>query len=217
MNADSVAGLDGFTIKFFQKTWPIIFNDVFSAVTDFFNGAPIPKFFTATSIILIPKNTDVNSWNDFRPISLCTVFYKLISKILMSRLTILLPISPYQMDFVKGRAIVDNILLAHELCQDLDAKVIFIIATDYLSRGLANLFSNYPSLYFKTLGGVHISHLCFADDFIIFSNAAKNMIAKILRFFGLFESMSGLSFNKHKCYFIASKNVLADRILNMRN
>ncbi|PKU82330.1 hypothetical protein MA16_Dca005335 [Dendrobium catenatum] len=179
---------------------------------DFFNGSPIPNFFTSTSIVLIPKNTDVNSWNDFRPISLCTVFYKLISKLWMSRLTVLLPkiISPYQMGFVKGLHIVDNILLAQELCQDLDSPAIFIIAADYLSRGLANIFSNHPSLYFKTLGGIHISHLCFANDFIIFSNAAKNRIVKILRFFGLFEYVSGLSFSKHKCCFIASKNILAD-------
>ncbi|XP_020683143.1 uncharacterized protein LOC110100090 [Dendrobium catenatum] len=51
----------GLVLSSSKKTWPIIFNDVFSAVTDFFNGAPIPKFFTATYIVLIPKNNDVNS------------------------------------------------------------------------------------------------------------------------------------------------------------
>ncbi|PKU80440.1 integrator complex subunit 11 [Dendrobium catenatum] len=43
----------------------------------------------------------------------------------MSRLTNVLPkiISPFQMGFVKGRAIYDNILLAQEFCHDLDVKV----------------------------------------------------------------------------------------------
>ncbi|PKU87947.1 integrator complex subunit 11 [Dendrobium catenatum] len=43
----------------------------------------------------------------------------------MNRLTLLLPklISPYQMGFVKGRAISDNILLAQEFWHDLDVKV----------------------------------------------------------------------------------------------
>ncbi|PKU67899.1 integrator complex subunit 11 [Dendrobium catenatum] len=124
MNADSVAGPDGYTVKFFQHLWQFIYEDVYATVLDFFNGTPIPKFFTSTSIALIPKSNMVNSWNDFRPISLCTIFYKLISKILVNRLSVLLPklISPNQMGFVKGRAIVDNILLAQEFCQDLDIK-----------------------------------------------------------------------------------------------
>ncbi|PKU73811.1 integrator complex subunit 11 [Dendrobium catenatum] len=125
MKADAVAGPDGFTTKFFQKCWPIIFEDFFEAVINFFKGGVITKFFTATSIVLIPKNNLVESWNDFIPISLCSFFYKLLCKILLNRLSVLLPriISPFQMGFVKGRAIVDNILLAQEFCQDLDAKV----------------------------------------------------------------------------------------------
>ncbi|PKU87869.1 hypothetical protein MA16_Dca025036 [Dendrobium catenatum] len=43
----------------------------------------------------------------------------------MSHLTSILPkiISPYQMGFVKGKAITDNILLAQEFCHDLDVRV----------------------------------------------------------------------------------------------
>ncbi|PKU60779.1 integrator complex subunit 11 [Dendrobium catenatum] len=96
MNVDSATGPDRYTTKFFKTTWSITANDVFHAVQ-----------------------------NDFSTISLCTVFYKLLSKLLMSRLSGLLPkiISPFQMGFVKGRAIADNILLAQEFCQDLDIKV----------------------------------------------------------------------------------------------
>ncbi|PKU87932.1 hypothetical protein MA16_Dca007874 [Dendrobium catenatum] len=55
MNSDSVAGPDGFTSKFFQNSWSIIKNDIISAVREFFEGIPMPKFFTSTSIVLIPK------------------------------------------------------------------------------------------------------------------------------------------------------------------
>ncbi|PKU86252.1 hypothetical protein MA16_Dca002083 [Dendrobium catenatum] len=43
----------------------------------------------------------------------------------MTNLTSILPkiISPYQMGFVKGRIIADNILLAQEFCHDLDVRV----------------------------------------------------------------------------------------------
>ncbi|XP_074342333.1 uncharacterized protein LOC141679853 [Apium graveolens] len=54
---------------------------------------------------------------DFRPISLCTVMYKCISKILASRLKLIMPtvVDIAQSAFIPGRSISDNILLAQEL------------------------------------------------------------------------------------------------------
>ncbi|KAI0519722.1 hypothetical protein KFK09_007181 [Dendrobium nobile] len=69
MNADSVAGPDGFTVKFFQHLWHFISDDVYDAVLDFFNGTPIPKFFTSTSIVLIHKRFSTNVFGgDLLPI-----------------------------------------------------------------------------------------------------------------------------------------------------
>ncbi|XP_074283048.1 uncharacterized protein LOC141607596 [Silene latifolia] len=53
----------------------------------------------------------------FRPISCCNVIYKTISKIMCTRLALVLPdiISKNQGAFVKGRSILENILI----CQDL--------------------------------------------------------------------------------------------------
>ncbi|KAK4394256.1 hypothetical protein Sango_1896400 [Sesamum angolense] len=56
INKDSVAGPDGFSSAFFQACWNTIAEDVIAAATDFFRGTPMPRSFTATSIILIPKN-----------------------------------------------------------------------------------------------------------------------------------------------------------------
>ncbi|KAI0529147.1 hypothetical protein KFK09_001694 [Dendrobium nobile] len=114
MNTDSIAGPDDFTNKFFHKCWGIIKEDLINAVVDCFKGSPIPKYFNATSIALIPKSQNINYWNDFQPISLCSVFYKLIAKIIMSRMALILHkiISPEQSGFVKGRSIFDNVLLA---------------------------------------------------------------------------------------------------------
>ncbi|XP_074314781.1 uncharacterized protein LOC141650580 [Silene latifolia] len=71
----------------------------------------------ATVITLIPKNDRPTSVVHYRPISCCNVLYKVISKILCARLALVLPdiISKNQGAFVKGRSILENILI----CQDL--------------------------------------------------------------------------------------------------
>ncbi|KAL0331163.1 UNVERIFIED_CONTAM: hypothetical protein Sangu_1661800 [Sesamum angustifolium] len=105
---------DGFSSAFFQACWDTIAEDVFAAVTDFFRGTYIPRSFTATSIILIPKNDFSQSWSEFKPISLCNVTNKILSELLYNKISQALPdlISPSQSGFVPGRLIADNILLA---------------------------------------------------------------------------------------------------------
>ncbi|XP_038999036.1 uncharacterized protein LOC120124424 [Hibiscus syriacus] len=91
---DKAHGPDGFTPYFFKN-----------------------PAFNATTIALVPKVPNPNKVRDFRPISCCSVIYKTITKILVKRLTTLLPgiISLNQLAFVKGRNIVDNTFLAQEL------------------------------------------------------------------------------------------------------
>ncbi|CAA0824144.1 Unknown protein, partial [Striga hermonthica] len=99
----------------------IVGTDVEEAVRDFFSGHQMPESFTSTFIILIPKTSGPSFWSDYRPISLCNVTNKIISKILNSRLAPLLPhlVSPNQSGFIKDRVISDNILLAQEMIHDI--------------------------------------------------------------------------------------------------
>ncbi|XP_071906033.1 uncharacterized protein [Coffea arabica] len=125
MDPQSAAGPDGFGGGFYQGCWECIKDDFMDAVNEFFAGAMMPRGFTSTTIILLPKKEGACEWKDFRPISLSNVSSKIISKILSTRINQLLPklILEFQTGFIPGRGIQDNVLLAQELILDLDKKL----------------------------------------------------------------------------------------------
>ncbi|XP_071921800.1 uncharacterized protein [Coffea arabica] len=124
MDGDSAAGPDGFTGKFLTFAWEVVAQDVYNAILSFFCGAELPRFITSTSIVLIPKMPNPQDFSQFRPISLCNFFNKLLSRILADRIAYVLPkiISPQQTGFVKGRNITDNFLLAQEIVSGIGKK-----------------------------------------------------------------------------------------------
>ena len=74
------------------------------------------KELNSTYITLIPKSKNPTCVTDYRPISLCNILYKLISKVLANRLkeVLLATISSYQRAFIPRQLITDNILATYE-------------------------------------------------------------------------------------------------------
>ena len=124
MGPTKAPGPDGMNALIYQKYWHIVGNDVTAAVLDFLNsGTKLPEI-NYTHIVLIPKVKSPEKMSDFRPISLCNVIYKTISKVLANRLKQILPqlIAPTQSAFVPGRQIIDYVLVAYETLRTMHCR-----------------------------------------------------------------------------------------------
>ena len=117
-------GPDGFPVLFYKKYWPIVGEVVTKVVTSFFVLGSMPKEVNSSLIVLIPKSQNPTSFNNFRPISLCNVVYKIISKILVSKLSPFLHklISPHQSAFLQGRWITENQVIVQEMMHSFKTR-----------------------------------------------------------------------------------------------
>ena len=91
-------------------------NDVTEAVLSCLTSSVIPLSINRTFITLIPKVKSPLKVSEFRPISLCNIIYKLVSKVIANKLKGVLPliISESQSAFQSDKAISGNILVAFE-------------------------------------------------------------------------------------------------------
>ncbi|KAH9667991.1 reverse transcriptase domain-containing protein [Citrus sinensis] len=99
-------------------------EDIKRFIDDIFTTGKVPQEITTTLLVLIPKEEHPTSLKMFRPISLCTMAYKTVTKIIATRLQSLLPnlIGPNQTSFVPRRHIVDNIVVAQEVVHSMRRK-----------------------------------------------------------------------------------------------
>jgi hypothetical protein len=122
LNGNKAPGPDGFTMAFFQACWEVLRLDIMDVFSDFHAREVFEKSLNVSFIALIPKIPGAFSLKDFRPISLVGGIYKIIAKVLANRLKIVLEkvISKSQSAFIKGRRILDPILIANEC---LDSRI----------------------------------------------------------------------------------------------
>ena len=107
----------GITFGFIKNFWDILKDDVMRFLVEFHRNGRLSKGINSTFIALIPKVDNPHRLNDFRPISLVGSMYKILAKVLANRLrsVIGLVISESQSTFIKGRQILDGILVANEI------------------------------------------------------------------------------------------------------
>ncbi|KAH0682376.1 hypothetical protein KY289_020128 [Solanum tuberosum] len=126
---DKAPGIYGYNVVFLKKAWNIIKEDVTGAVQHFFITGKIYRNINYIAVTVVPKVSNPMNIKEYIPIVCCTVMYKVIGKILATRLqkVVFTIINPTQAGFVPGRRIGDNIVMAHELVmQELDFSNQFI-------------------------------------------------------------------------------------------
>lgn len=124
MHPDRSPGPDGFSPGFYQKFRSIISTDLLNLVRQFFVQGKLENDIGDANIVLIPKVKNPSTMRDLRPISLCNVVYKVISKVLSNRLKPLLNmlISENQSAFIPGRLITDNFMISYEVMHFMKRK-----------------------------------------------------------------------------------------------
>ncbi|CAN0857898.1 LINE-1 retrotransposable element ORF2 protein [Linum grandiflorum] len=124
MDADKAPGPDGLNPGFYQHFWSLLGEDVFNAARGWLEDGVFPQEIQETNIILLPKVDNVRSMKDLRPISLCNVLYRVVAKVLANRMRKVMPIliSEEQSAFVRGRSIIDNVMVAFETIHSMKKR-----------------------------------------------------------------------------------------------
>jgi hypothetical protein len=124
MHPNKYQGTDGFNPGFYQHFWSICSEDIFKDCCEWLEIGQFPASLNTPNITLIPKANIHTTMKDHRPIALCNVLYKLISKVLVDGLKGVLPKCIYdnQYAFVSGRSILDNAMVTIEVIHYMKIK-----------------------------------------------------------------------------------------------
>ena len=110
-------------------------EDLIAAMRHFFDTNHLLPQWKSTFITLVPKIKGPRMAKNFWPISLCNVYYKIVSEILVNRLKGVMPciVSQEQSAFMSDRSIMDNVLdqeVLHSIGNRVKGKKLVMLKLD---------------------------------------------------------------------------------------
>ena len=117
-------GPDGLPIEFYQEFWYLIKWELKYLLDEFQTGKLDISRLNYGIITLVPKIKDARQIQKFRPICLLNVSFKIITEVLINRLSkVIRPIiSPNQTAFIRGRYIMEGVVALHEALNTIHKK-----------------------------------------------------------------------------------------------
>ena len=121
MEHNKAPGPDGFLAEFYQAFWDTIKDDLMAMFMDFHNGNLPLHSLNFGIITLLPKKTNAVQIQQYRPICLLNVSFKIFTKVAVNRLTQVADnvIRPTQSAFMPGRHILEGVVVLHETLHEL--------------------------------------------------------------------------------------------------
>eukprot|EP00253_Pinus_taeda_P019717 PITA_19717 len=220
---DKAPGPDGFTARFLQVCWQIMEKNLYKMILKSQNCQKIGGSTNSSFIALIPKEKGAKDFNRFRPISLCNIGYKIITKVIANRLKGILPaiipenqdlalewafinwiraciVDPWIAPLVNGRA-TSFFKASRGLRQGCPlSPLLFVLHVSVLSFYLDQKLVDQEILGLNIARGVkNVNHTLFADDTLLLGAASVRSALKFKEVLDDYSKATGSGLNKGKC------------------
>ncbi|KAI3377340.1 hypothetical protein L3Q82_008544, partial [Scortum barcoo] len=119
LKSGKAPGIDGLPVDFYKSFWSVLGEDLLEVFNDCLERGRLPLSCRRAVITLLPKKGDLQELKNWRPVSLLCTDYKIMSKVLASRLREVMAsiIHPDQTYCVPGRLISDNVTLIRDILE----------------------------------------------------------------------------------------------------
>ena len=124
MTNNKAPGPDGFPAEFYQEFWGLIKRDLLAMLEEFHKGElPICNLNFGT-ITLLPKAKEVKQIQQYRPICLLNVSFKIFTKVIANKTAVVASkiVRPSQTAFMSGRNILEGVVILHETLHEIKKK-----------------------------------------------------------------------------------------------
>jgi hypothetical protein len=124
MNHNTAPVPDGFPPEFYQVFWNVIKDDLMALFIDFHKGELPLHGLNFGTIILILDSKEAKQIQQYRPICLLNVSFKIFTKVATNRIVKIAEriIKPSQTAFLPGRNIMEGAVILHETLHELHRR-----------------------------------------------------------------------------------------------
>jgi hypothetical protein len=124
MEHNKAPGPDGFPAEFYQTFWDTIKSDLLHMFSVLHAGQLELFRMNFGEVILLPKVNEAERIQQYRPICLLNVSFKIFTKVATIRLNMVVDhvVQPSQTAFMQGRNILDGVVVLHEAVHELHSK-----------------------------------------------------------------------------------------------